>query len=289
MSENTENTQNGEVQVGRKILVVSSKGQKLFPIENCTATTWGELVEIIQGTYDLNSMKAVDNINKHTYDHIDAPLPTGDFRMFLRPTKTKSGADAPDYGSYGFAQLRGLVAEDVDFKVFIITRAADKSKSWTQLQTVELRELAIEYYANQDGEVEEEEDLDIEEDNEDSDWNEEEQEEEQEEEEEKSAMATLDQASNAVSTLFTSIEEVVEDINLDPEDFNGDSDELSDRFSILKEEWEGFKAFLEASKETDEDRERKAAEAREAEAKVEADRKLAEELEREEEDLFGSM
>lgn len=56
-----------------------------------SATTWGELKMEIQRYYDLSSLKATENINKTTLDYDDSVLPTGDFELYLRPGKTKSG------------------------------------------------------------------------------------------------------------------------------------------------------------------------------------------------------
>jgi len=79
-------------QTMRTITVVATKNGKIKKYQS-NASTWGELKTLIIDDYDLSNLKPTENINKTTLEHNDAILPDGDFRLFLRPAKTKSGAD----------------------------------------------------------------------------------------------------------------------------------------------------------------------------------------------------
>ena len=82
----------------------------------------------------MSSLKATENVGKTTLEHIDAALPAGDFRLFLRPSKTKSGGF--DVEGKGFKDLRALVTTD-DIKNHLNTIVP--GKNWTQLSTDDLR------------------------------------------------------------------------------------------------------------------------------------------------------
>lgn len=125
----------------RKVTVVSTKTNKIMNYET-EATTWGELVETIQGDFDLSNLKANENINKTTLEHIDAKLPEGPFRVFLRPTKTKAGNT--DFSNMGFKEMReNFVKTKKEIQSFLLSKF---SKNWTQLKTTELRDGLAEYH-----------------------------------------------------------------------------------------------------------------------------------------------
>ena len=125
----------------RKVTVVSTKTNKIMNYET-EATTWGELVETIQGDFDLSNLKANENINKTTLEHIDAKLPEGPFRVFLRPTKTKSGNT--DFSNMGFKDMReNFVKTGKEIQSFLLSKFG---KNWTQLKTTELRDGLAEYH-----------------------------------------------------------------------------------------------------------------------------------------------
>lgn len=86
----------------RVVTVVSTRGEKTkFPFpEN---SNWSQLESYLKkgGTkvdgskfsgFDLNNMKAVESINRHTLEHPNATVPNGDFNLFLMAMKSKSGA-----------------------------------------------------------------------------------------------------------------------------------------------------------------------------------------------------
>jgi len=56
------------------------------------AKNWGSLKPLVAQHYDLDNLQATENIGKTTLEHVEAKLPEGEFVLFLRPVKTKSGA-----------------------------------------------------------------------------------------------------------------------------------------------------------------------------------------------------
>lgn len=129
--------------MARTITVYSTKNSKIKKYET-DVTTWGDLRQVIQGDYDLGSLKATENINKSTLEHIDTVLPSGDFRLFLRPVKTKSGSD---YKEMKFGQLREVInSEGDELKSFLSAKIP--GKNWTQLKTVELQDGVSQYFAS---------------------------------------------------------------------------------------------------------------------------------------------
>jgi len=80
----------------RTVTLYSTKGgsQKV----QTDVSTWGELKPIVAGRYDLSNLQATESVGKTTLEHEDAALPAGDFVLFLRPIRTKSGmASYEDY------------------------------------------------------------------------------------------------------------------------------------------------------------------------------------------------
>lgn len=57
-------------------------------------TTWGEVRDEIESLLDisLTNFIVTENINKTNLEHREAVLPEGDFTLFVRPSKTKSGS-----------------------------------------------------------------------------------------------------------------------------------------------------------------------------------------------------
>lgn len=99
--------------------------------------TWGGLRDVLSSEgYDLSNLKPTENINKTTLEHIDAVLPDGDFRVFLRPSKTKSGNP---YANMGFKDLRAKINELGEEAKAHLSNLVP-GKNWTQLTTDELRQ-----------------------------------------------------------------------------------------------------------------------------------------------------
>lgn len=77
----------------RKVKIIPTSGPKKI-IEVAEGTSWKDMKSILKREgYSLDNMKAVEGNNKHTLEHDDATLPEGDFKLFLMPYKSKSGAD----------------------------------------------------------------------------------------------------------------------------------------------------------------------------------------------------
>lgn len=77
----------------RKVKIVPTSGAKKI-IEVPEGTSWKEMKKILtKEGYSLDNMKAVEGNTKHTLEHDDAKLPEGDFKLFLMPYRSKSGAD----------------------------------------------------------------------------------------------------------------------------------------------------------------------------------------------------
>lgn len=138
----------------REIVIVSTLGQRVRRIQS-NAKTWGELTEILQNdySYNLDLLKATETTNKTTLESLGAKLPEGDFKLMLRPTDSKGGAES-------FAKLRHFVAENPECKTQLTAYGQTycSKDSWTRLDTLELG-AAIEAYKKEntyvDGEVEE--------------------------------------------------------------------------------------------------------------------------------------
>ena len=124
----------------RTITIVSTRNSNVSKVET-SATTWGELKSEISGDYDLSQLTAVENINRTTLERDDATLPAGDFRIFLRPTKTKAG-----YSNYSFKELRQELKDNDKLKEVANNFAKESGRNWTQLNTEELRSIVSKFF-----------------------------------------------------------------------------------------------------------------------------------------------
>ena len=129
----TKFSENVEIQT----VTITSAGNADRTVNNSDPiNTWGALRSLLSNEgYDLENLKPTENINKTTLEHIDAVLPVGDFRLFLRPSKTKSGGF--DVVGKGFKELRALVTTE-EVKSYL--SGLVEGKNWTQLSTETLRE-----------------------------------------------------------------------------------------------------------------------------------------------------
>lgn len=138
----------------RKIVIYSTKGGT--GVIETEAKTWGEIesqVREIVGS--LDNLIATENKNKTTLEHRDAILPEEDFKIFLRPSKTKSGISTINMS---FKDLRKFVeSQGQPCKAFLNLVAKDFGKNWTQLTTKELQYFLGEYKLTE--EIEEDTDL----------------------------------------------------------------------------------------------------------------------------------
>jgi len=87
----------------REITIYATRGGNMKKILS-TATTWGELKpQIRKEGFDVSSLLAAENITRHDLISDLAVLPTGPFRVIMRPKETKSGAGLP------YKEVRGLI------------------------------------------------------------------------------------------------------------------------------------------------------------------------------------
>ena len=127
----------------RKIIVYSTKG-KSGSFES-DAKTWGEIQNDVRRIVgDLDNLIATENVNKTNLGHQDSVLPEGDFKIFLRPSKTKSGAT--NFNSMSFKELRTFIAEKGQpCKDYLNVEAKKSGRNWTQLSTEEMKTLLSSY------------------------------------------------------------------------------------------------------------------------------------------------
>ena len=130
----------------RKIIVYSTKG-KSGSFES-DAKTWGEIQSNVREIVgDLDNLIATENVNKTNLGHQDSILPEGDFKIFLRPSKTKSGAI--NFSSMSFKVLRVFIAEEGQpCKDYLNVEAKKSGRNWTQLSTEEMKILLSSYYGS---------------------------------------------------------------------------------------------------------------------------------------------
>lgn len=127
----------------RKIIVYSTKG-KSGSFES-DAKTWGEVQNDVRNIVgDLDNLIATENVNKTNLGHQDSVLPEGDFKIFLRPSKTKSGAT--DFSSMSFRECRAFIANKGQAcKDYLNVEAKKSDRNWTQLSTEELQKYLSSY------------------------------------------------------------------------------------------------------------------------------------------------
>lgn len=118
----------------RVITAFATRGKNKQKIET-NVTTWGELKPLLEEAgYNLGSLAATESINRTDLANEGAKLPEGDFVVFLRPVKTKSGGKA--LADMSWKEMRDSL--DDDAKGFL--NGFISGKSWTQLKTDELRD-----------------------------------------------------------------------------------------------------------------------------------------------------
>lgn len=127
----------------RKIIVYSTKG-KSGSFES-DAKTWGEVQsDVIKIVGGLDNLIATESVNKTNLGHQDSVLPEGDFKIFLRPSKTKSGAT--NFNSMSFKELRVFIAgQGQPCKDYLNVEAKKSGRNWTQLSTEEMKTLLSSY------------------------------------------------------------------------------------------------------------------------------------------------
>lgn len=128
------------VSVERVVTIYATRGGQMKKITT-KAVTWGDLKPLVRAEgFDLNSLLAAESVNKSDLVNELAVLPTEDFRLFLRPKQTKSGAmDRKEL----FSLIKEAVAKDPSLKA----KFTVDGKNVTQLKTPHIEELYIKYIA----------------------------------------------------------------------------------------------------------------------------------------------
>jgi hypothetical protein len=123
----------------REVTIYATRGGQMKKIMT-SVKTWGDLQPIVRREgFDLSSLLAAENINKTDLVNDLAVLPEGNFRLFLRPKQTKSGA-TPDRKEC-FAIIKAhLVNHPGDKSKFVID-----GKNMTQLSTPVVQDLVAKY------------------------------------------------------------------------------------------------------------------------------------------------
>lgn len=123
----------------RVITIYATRGGQMKKITT-DAQTWGDLQPLVRKEgFDLSSLLAAESVNKSDLVNDLAVLPAQDFRLFLRPKQTKSGA-TPDRKEC-FAIIKAHIANNpADKSKFTID-----GKNMTQLSTPVVQELVAKY------------------------------------------------------------------------------------------------------------------------------------------------
>jgi hypothetical protein len=122
----------------REVTIYATRGGQMKKIMT-SVKTWGDLQPLVRREgFDLGSLLAAENINKTDLVNDLAVLPEGNFRLFLRPKQTKSGAlDRKEC----FAAIKAhLAVYPSDKHKFIID-----GKNMTQLSTPVVQELVAKH------------------------------------------------------------------------------------------------------------------------------------------------
>lgn len=79
----------------RMVSVITSRGEAKKIAVAAAITSWKQLQVILtQAGYVLSGMKVVESIGKTTLEHPEAKLPEINFRLYIMPMESKSGARA---------------------------------------------------------------------------------------------------------------------------------------------------------------------------------------------------
>lgn len=129
-----------------KITIYSTRNESKKVVES-SATTWGVLKEELSAHYNFSNLQATESVGKTDLVNNSANLPSGNFTIFLRPVKTKSGA-------YSYSEAREIVKEDSELQKYI---KDTYGRNYTNLTTATLNEAIQNMY---DDDNDEDEDFD---------------------------------------------------------------------------------------------------------------------------------
>jgi hypothetical protein len=122
----------------REVTIYATRGGQMKKIMT-SVKTWGELQPLVRREgFELSSLLAAENINKTDLVNDLAVLPEGNFRLFLRPKQTKSGA--PDRKEC-FAIIKEHIANNPGDKA----KFTIDGKNMTQLSTPVVQDLVAMY------------------------------------------------------------------------------------------------------------------------------------------------
>lgn len=122
----------------KKVTIYSSNLGNGLSFET-DVTTFGQLQTVfMEKNISYQNMKVVVGETRVTLEHPDAVLPSGDFKIFLLPTKTKSGSLRR---SEIYAAIKNLA------KVHGVDYVKEKFGNYTQKRTEDLLLLLKEYSA----------------------------------------------------------------------------------------------------------------------------------------------
>lgn len=130
----------------RVVSILSSRGERITV--NYDGSTWEGLKKILSegGTqsdgksfksYDLTNLKAVEVASNHTLEHKDAILPEGDFKVYLIPVASKSGAYSR---AEVISRIKEAIAIGADKELF-----KKEGKNYTNISTDVLNEMYEKY------------------------------------------------------------------------------------------------------------------------------------------------
>jgi hypothetical protein len=118
-----------------KIKIFTTKGRTGDVIET-NVTTWGELKKLVSNAgVSLSNMQATESINKTTFADDAAIIPTQDFALFLRPVKTKAGAN---YANMSRKEMTDSMSPEQKTALKEAT-----GKNWTNCSTDALRDFLM--------------------------------------------------------------------------------------------------------------------------------------------------
>ena len=89
----------------RKVTIYSNKTRATQEI-NTDVATWGELKALISEDMMVSNARCMVKENRMTLESAQAVLPTGDFIVYVYPTKVKSGVTEDAYTELTDAKLR---------------------------------------------------------------------------------------------------------------------------------------------------------------------------------------
>lgn len=131
----------------RVITVISTQGKQKVKLTT-DVKTWGELKPMLtKEGYDLSRLLATESIGRHDLINEQAALAEQDFTVFLRPAKTKSGADVADMD---YKELRAAIKSEIEKGGDAAKEHFNVGKSYTNKTTDALRELLHDWFASSD-------------------------------------------------------------------------------------------------------------------------------------------